>query len=319
MKVIGSPSIAGRIEQAFQKASSKTGTSFEYLLQAAAQESSLNPAARAKTSSASGLFQFIESTWLETLKRNGDELGLQDYAKHIRLDDGGQYRVDNKQLKRQLLDLRNDPEISALVAGALTRNNASGLQSALGREPSSGEVYLAHFLGVRGSLRLIAAASAEPQQAAAELFPLQARANKAVFYTKNGQARSSADVHELLVKRFDVAVAQLDSERYASERDVAIPRAKEPERIESRILTAWRATTAEKDKPFEALFRTEDMEQTALLRAVSAAKASEFDLQEIDDTAGATLPKPRPLGAPLDLTRFLSTGPTYGKSLSKKV
>lgn len=320
MKVVGNPSIAGRIEQAFQKASSRTGTSFDYLLQAAARESSLDPSANAKTSSASGLFQFIESTWLETLKRNGDELGLQDYAKHIRVDENGRYRVDNKHLKQQLLDLRNDPEVSALVAGAFTRNNASGLQSSLGREPSAGEVYLAHFLGVRGSLRLIAAAAEQPEQSAADLFPMQARANKPVFYAKDGQARSVAKVHDLLVKRFDVAMARIEAqEPQQAETATATPRAKEPERIESRILTAWRATAQQKEAPFEALFRADAAEQVALSQAVSETKTSGFAAQEVSENAGAVVPKPRPAGAPFDLTRFLSPTQSSGKSLSKKV
>ncbi|HLV85239.1 MAG TPA: transglycosylase SLT domain-containing protein [Devosia sp.] len=45
-------------------AGDRNGVDFDYLLQTAMRESSLNPQAKAQTSSAVGLFQFLESTWL---------------------------------------------------------------------------------------------------------------------------------------------------------------------------------------------------------------------------------------------------------------
>ncbi|MES0870316.1 transglycosylase SLT domain-containing protein [Pseudovibrio sp. SCP19] len=320
MKVAGDPSIAGRIELAFQKASSKTGTSFDFLLQAAARESSFDPNAKAKTSSASGLFQFIESTWLETLKKNGEELGLGDYAQHIRVDGSGKYRVDNKHLKQQLLDLRHDPEISSLVAGALAKDNASGLSSNLGRDPSAGELYLAHFLGVNGSLRLLNAIEDRPQHPAADLFPLQARANKAVFYSRDGQPRSVSDVHDRLVGQFNETIA--GAERPAvGLRKGPITKPIDSHRVESRILTAWRATTVDKNEaPFQSLFRTDEAAAVTASKAVSETKRSGVEVQEsISQQFVAPKPVARPSGSPLDLTKFLAPAQTSGKSLSKKV
>ncbi len=320
MKVAGDSSIAGRIELAFKQASSRTGTSFDFLVQAAARESSFDPNAKAKTSSASGLFQFIESTWLETLKKNGEELGLADYAKHIRVDSDGKYRVDNKHLRQQLLDLRNDPEVSALVAGAFAKDNANSLSSNLGREPSAGEVYLAHFLGVKGSLRLLSAVKDQPQQAAADLFPVQARANKAVFYERNGGARSVVDVHDRLVGRFNDTIAEA-RQAVVGLREGPITKPVDSHRVESRILTAWRATTADRDeKPFQSLFRTDEAATISASKAVSATKQSGFEVQEtISQQFQAPRPLARPSGEPLDLTKFLSPVQVSGKSLSKKV
>ena len=59
-----------RITSAIQSASKTTGTEFNYLVQTAARESAFNPKAQATTSSARGLFQFIESTWLGTMRWN---------------------------------------------------------------------------------------------------------------------------------------------------------------------------------------------------------------------------------------------------------
>src|SRR5260370_18716118 len=68
---------------AIRQASAATGTSFNYLLATAQVESGLNPQAGAATSSARGLFQFIEQTWLGTIKQSGAELGYGHYAAAI--------------------------------------------------------------------------------------------------------------------------------------------------------------------------------------------------------------------------------------------
>ncbi|MCX7676587.1 MAG: transglycosylase SLT domain-containing protein, partial [Alteraurantiacibacter sp.] len=65
------PYRTARAEAAIARAAQATGTDFSYLLAQARIESGLNPAARARTSSASGLFQFIDQTWLATLDRHG--------------------------------------------------------------------------------------------------------------------------------------------------------------------------------------------------------------------------------------------------------
>jgi len=101
MHVADTPSVASRIELAFQSASNSTGTSFDYLVKTAARESSFNPSAKAKTSSATGLFQFIESTWLETMKEAGPRHGLEKYSdlsKPIRftLDPGGGPAIESE-------------------------------------------------------------------------------------------------------------------------------------------------------------------------------------------------------------------------------
>ena len=66
------PQITGTIRQAAQS----TGISFEYLLTTAKIESNFNPSAQASTSSAKGLYQFIDQTWLGTISRMEQRLGL---------------------------------------------------------------------------------------------------------------------------------------------------------------------------------------------------------------------------------------------------
>src|SRR5271170_8227792 len=76
MLVDPSNSAAGSaVTGAIRQASQATGTSFNYLLATAQVESGLNPQAGAPTSSARGLFQFVEQTWLGTIKQSGAALG----------------------------------------------------------------------------------------------------------------------------------------------------------------------------------------------------------------------------------------------------
>ncbi|WP_237153745.1 lytic transglycosylase domain-containing protein [Oryzibacter oryziterrae] len=192
--------ISGRIQQAFDAASDSTGTSFQYLLDTAQRESALNTEAKASTSSATGLFQFVEGTWLETMKQSGPELGLSQYSDQITQDSRGRYFVADPKARDAILSLRNDPEVASLMAGAYTRKNAEFLQGKLGREATSGELYIAHFLGAQGAAQLINSAASSPNQSASELFPKQANANRAIFYDK-GQPRSVSEVYANLVAK----------------------------------------------------------------------------------------------------------------------
>ena len=71
--------VAGAIKQA----ADTVGASFEYLLSTAKMESDFNPTAGASTSSARGLYQFIDQTWLATVKDAGGQLGYGQYADAI--------------------------------------------------------------------------------------------------------------------------------------------------------------------------------------------------------------------------------------------
>ena len=203
MKVAATPSIASRIALAFQSASSSTGTDFGYLVKTASRESNFDTGAKANSSSATGLFQFIESTWLETVKTSGDKHGLGDYADDITQRSDGSYTVSDPARRREILELRKDPEVSAMMAGEFTRRNATYLENKLGREPSDGELYAAHFLGAGGASKLISLSESDPDRAADRVFPRQARANKSIFYDDNGSSRSVSEVLDSLVAQHD--------------------------------------------------------------------------------------------------------------------
>jgi hypothetical protein len=188
------PAVPARLDDALRTASAATGTPFAYLLQTAMRESALDPAARASTSSAAGLFQFIEGTWLEMIKEEGPKYGLAAEAAAIEPRRGGGYRVADPDARRAILALRDDPAVSAVMAGEYARRNGEALAKTLGRAPTGGELYIAHFLGADGAGRFIRAAAADPGGSAAAEFPAQAAANRPIFYERSGRARSLAEV-----------------------------------------------------------------------------------------------------------------------------
>jgi hypothetical protein len=201
-----SASVSG-ITGAIRQAAQLTGANFQYLLATAQVESNFNPSAKAPTSSAGGLFQFIERTWLSTLKQAGPAFGYGEYANAITQTETGRYVVADPRMRSAVMQLRNDPTANSVMAGVFTHQNTSKLAARIGREPSEGELYIAHFLGAAGAGKLIDAAGASPGAPAASLFPYAARANPTIFYDKQGSERSVSQVYSLLVDKYQVARA----------------------------------------------------------------------------------------------------------------
>jgi hypothetical protein len=191
-----------RIAGAIKQAASTTGTSFEYLLATAKMESNFNPTAGASTSSARGLFQFIDQTWLGTVKEAGTQLGYGKYADAISKTGSGSYSVSDPAARNAILKLRDDPGAASSMAAVLTQSNSFKLTGKLGRRPTDGELYMAHFMGVGGAAKLISNAEDNPQASAAPLFPNAAAANRPIFYDRSGRARSVSEVYSVLSARY---------------------------------------------------------------------------------------------------------------------
>jgi hypothetical protein len=184
---------------ALQNAASRTGSDFNYLLGTAMRESSLKPGAQSATSSATGLFQFIEQTWLGLVKDYGANHGLSQAANAITRGADGRYRAGGD--KDAILALRKDPTIAALMAGEHAKQTGATLQSVLGRPPCGGELYAAHFLGPESACKLIKLAENNPGLSAASQFPGAAAANKSVFYRADGSAKSVKDVYDWALRQ----------------------------------------------------------------------------------------------------------------------
>ena len=187
----------GKVTSAIQKASSSTGVDFAYLLQQAKVESSFRTDVKASTSSATGLFQFIDSTWMNMVENHGEKYG-----------------IDPSAPKSELLALRKDPEISSLMAAELASENKNYLENTLGKgvEIGSTELYMAHFLGAGKAAGFLKAFHDAPQKPAADLFPRAAQANRAVFYNTDGKPKSLGEVYANFEKKFSVSGGQAPAE-----------------------------------------------------------------------------------------------------------
>lgn len=190
------------VTSAIERASSSTGVDFAYLMQQANVESSFDTDAKARGSSATGLFQFIDKTWLSMVNKYGDKYGLGNLASKI--DDSG--KVQSRAAKQQILSLRNDPAIASLMAAEYAAENKSTLEQSLGQRVGATDMYLAHFMGAGGASAFLKAMNDAPSTPGATLFPQAAKANKAIFYDKQtGAPKTLAQIYEHFDRKFDVA------------------------------------------------------------------------------------------------------------------
>src|SRR4051795_10824314 len=163
------------LAEAVVRAAQVTGVDPAYMMALADKESSLLPDNKARTSSAEGLFQFVETTWLEVLRRYGPKHGYAAEAEAIQVVQRRPVVSDSEDRER-ILSLRRDPYLSALTAGEMMNAHRQVLAGQVARDPSFAELYMAHFLGVQGASRFVALLSGQPNKRAPEAFPRAAKA-----------------------------------------------------------------------------------------------------------------------------------------------
>lgn len=121
--------MAQELSEKIRAAAQSKGIDPELALSIARAESALNPAAKAKTSSAAGLFQVVDDTWKQYGGRPGKKL---DADENIR------------------------------VGTDIIADNAKYLQTVLGRAPKPAEVYAAHYFGPTKAKAVLAASPDTP-------------------------------------------------------------------------------------------------------------------------------------------------------------
>lgn len=165
-------------------ASTMTGMDFTYMMDMASIESAYKPWAEADGSSATGSFQFIESTWLTMFKKHAMKYG--PYGDLIR-------DMDKSATARQhILYMRTDPQMSSLLAAEFALQNLAELRARRVSNIGKTELYIAHFMGSAGAASFLKEFRRNPGRAAAPLFPAAAKANPAVFKGKTlGQVYKS--------------------------------------------------------------------------------------------------------------------------------
>lgn len=139
-------------------------------------ESSLNPNASAKTSSAKGLYQFLDGTWKDMMRKYANKYGIPDGTDQF------------------------DPVASSLLGAEFLKENAKVSESVLNRPASAVDYYIPHFFGAGGARTFYRHLTQNPNAPAAQSMSKQARANKPIFY-KNGKPRSFAEVYQYFTSK----------------------------------------------------------------------------------------------------------------------
>jgi hypothetical protein len=164
-----------KVIAAIKRASDMTGVDFGYMMAMAEKESGFNPNAKASTSSASGLYQMINSTWQSMVDKYG-----------------AKYNVT--------ADMVFDPQANALMAALFTRDNKAYLERRGIANPSNTALYLAHFLGPGGSVPML---KGSPDASAVETAGTKAaNANKSIFWS-GGKERTNRQVIEFFASHIE--------------------------------------------------------------------------------------------------------------------
>ena len=129
--------------------------------------------ARASTSSAYGPFQFIESTWNTYTKKLGKNYSLED---------------------------RSDYAKSLEVMRAFTEDNRAKMVEGLKRPVSDVELYMGHFLGPSGAIKLL---NANDNVDASKLLVRAANSNKSLFFKRgSNKARTVGELKEEITRKY---------------------------------------------------------------------------------------------------------------------
>jgi hypothetical protein len=198
---VGGHALPADVLQSIRSASAKTGVDFKFLLAQASLESGFRSDVSARRSSASGLFQFTNQTWLNMMRDHGQKYGQGALASTIAVQPNGRLGVEDKAVEKQILDLRKSVELSAHLAAELTKGNAAHLERALGRKPSAADLHLSMLLGATGAVRFLKAHQTDGTTSAAALVPAAARQNPTIFYDGGHTPKTVAAVYQKIEER----------------------------------------------------------------------------------------------------------------------
>jgi hypothetical protein len=169
-------------------------------------ESNFNPTVRSPDSSATGLYQFRDYSWLEAIRTFGTDYGLKDYATQVELSndkEDEQQPIVRDSLQLEVLSLRVNPRLSTLLAAENIKRNLQELSNMIGREPGRTDLYLSHLLGTAETAKFLKALDEEPATIAADIFPEAAARNPSVFQNRQHQPRSVARVYQWIDRKFN--------------------------------------------------------------------------------------------------------------------
>lgn len=177
-------------------AAQKTEYDPAMLLTMAWFESKMDAKVNNKVSSALGLFQFTEGTWIETIYKYGEKHGLNNYVNAITKDDNGKYHVKNKNDLNYILALRNNPKVSAIMAAETMKNNQNFVENKLGQKIQDKDAYLIHVLGAVGAAKFFDNLQKRPSAPVSLLFPVAVKKNPHLFIKKIDDQKKIRSIQE---------------------------------------------------------------------------------------------------------------------------
>lgn len=189
------PTIGGAISAASGMTQGRVSVS--YLTRMTGRESNYDPNAKNPSSSATGLTQFTEGTWLEMVRNYPEQMGLERGA--------SQRQLATPEGRAELLKLRTDATMSIKAGALYADQNAKVFQQTFGSAPTDTDLYLMHFLGGGGGpafLRQLRADSTSPIFPTGNFTSDQIAANKSVFYKANGEPRTFGEVYRNISSSF---------------------------------------------------------------------------------------------------------------------
>ena len=198
------------------RAAAATGVDPVYMMALADKESSFDTDVKNPASSAQGLFQFVTGTWLEMIRDHGAAYGYAAEAAAI----GKRAAVSDGAMRKRILALRNDPYVAGLMAGELIKRDRAKIESRIGRELKTSELYLAHFLGTASAGKFLSLKDENPEKVAASAFRSAARSNHSIFNGKeNGKRRALtvAEVHERLDTMIETRIGKFEPVKVLTE------------------------------------------------------------------------------------------------------
>ena len=185
---------------AIVQASERENVNLGFMFRLIKQESSFDPNADARTSSALGLGQFLDATWA----------GMQRDHAELR----GRSRTDPYASALAVaLFVKDNMEAAANEINDHNRNAARNNRPTIQHRFNTTDAYMCHFLGVGnirdngsgvGATYFLKELYENPNAIAANdpAFQAAARANRNVFYDRDGSARSYAEVYQFFSAKF---------------------------------------------------------------------------------------------------------------------
>jgi hypothetical protein len=190
----GGVKIRRSLVETILRAAEVTGVDPAYMMALADKESSFIADNKAATSSAEGLFQFIEKTWLEMIRDFGPKYGMEFAAASVETANG-QVAIPSDQTREWVLSLRRNPYLSAVMAAEMLKRDKAKIERRIGRSLERSELYLMHFLGAESAGKLLELVSGKPKQSAPKVFPAAAKANRTLFFAQETVRKKTKTRH----------------------------------------------------------------------------------------------------------------------------